>query len=107
MLLFAISFAFMPVLQAGEMNKSIKLEEVILTLPFEELIISDDGILVNYDGDLLAVHSLERKGELWTVRAQGWFKCYNGHMRACPQCGGCGALDCPWYCDGYCCRYCR
>ncbi len=96
-----------PTIQAKVSSDTTKLEEVVLTLPFEELIISPEGILVNYEGDLLAVHALVRHGEQWRVRAGGsrYFRCLNGHWRACPICGGCAVSDCDYYCDGYCCTY--
>ncbi len=91
---------------AGSKSETPKLVEVVLTLPLEDLIVSPDGILVNYQGNLLPVHALVKNGEQWTIRAGGeFFKCLNGHWRACPQCGGCADPECLYYCDGYCCQY--
>lgn len=75
-----------------------KLVEVVLTLPFEGLIIDTDGIAVNYEGNLLAVHSLERSGEQWTVRAGGY--CPNNHRVVC-RCGGCAISSCGYCCSCY------
>ncbi len=79
-----------------------KVAEIVLSLPFEHLVINSNGIFVNYDGQLLAVHSLTHTGDLWLARAHLW-EDHAGHTRACPCCGGCAVPGCPWYCDGYCC----
>lgn len=104
-LMLLIAIIPSPAIQAKNIADMAKLEEVVLTLPFENLIISPEGIMVNYQGNLLAVHALYKNGEQWTVKAGGWYSCRNGHTRACPCCGGCAAFDCEFYCDGYCCKY--
>lgn len=103
-LMLVASFAFSQAIQANITVDNAKLEEVVLTVPFEALIISREGIAVNFQGDLLAVHALCKNGEQWTIRAGGYYECHNGHTRACPQCGGCAVPDCLYYCDGYCCH---
>ena len=76
-----------------------KLVEVVLTLPFEDLIINQDGISIDYEGNLLAVHSLERRGNQWLARAsQG--ECPNGHTIIC-KCGGCAVSSCGYCCSCY------
>jgi len=72
-----------------------KLVEVVLTLSFEDLIIHQDGISVNYEGNLFIVHSLEKSGAQWLVRAGKY--CPNNHRVVC-GCGGCAISSC-----GYCC----
>lgn len=72
-----------------------KFVEVVLVLPFESLIINSNGIDVDYEGNLLAVHSLERSGEQWLIRAGR--NCPNGHCIVC-KCNGCAVSSC-----GYCC----
>lgn len=79
-------------------SHTAKLVEVVLTLPFEGLIINQEGIAVNYEGNLLAVHSLERSGEYWVVRAGGY--CPNGHRIVC-RCGGCAISSCGYSCSCY------
>ncbi len=74
------------------------LVEVILTLPFENLIINQEGIEVNYEGNLLTVQSLERSGALWLVRAGNY--CPNGHRVVC-RCGGCAISSCAYCCSCY------
>ncbi len=72
--------------------------EVTLMLPFEALIIETSGISVNYEGNLLAVHSLEKSGDLWIIRAGG--NCPKGHRVVC-RCGGCANSGCPYCCSCY------
>lgn len=40
-------------------SRTPNLVQVVLTLPFEGLIINQDGITVNYEGNFLAVHSMK------------------------------------------------
>lgn len=75
-----------------------KLVEVVLTLPFEALIINQDGISVDYEGKLLAVHSLEKSGDYWLARAGDY--CPNGHTIVC-RCGGCAVSSCGYCCSCY------
>lgn len=85
--------------QIGINARMPKLVEVVLTLPFEGLIINQEGISVNYEGNLLAVHSLERSGDQWLVRA-GRNECPNGHTIVC-RCRGCAVSSCSYCCSCY------
>ncbi|NGX61620.1 MAG: hypothetical protein K940chlam9_01107 [Chlamydiae bacterium] len=105
-ILFLVFAMGIPLIHAAESSNDISLEEIVLTVSLDQLIISSEGIMVNYEGNLLPVHSVIKKGEEWVVKATGgWYKCPRGHTRACPLCGGCAFLGCPFYCDGYCCSY--
>lgn len=83
---------------AGDQNNP-KLE-MVFTVPTSELIITDEGISVNYKGELLSIYSLERKGKNWLVRTVG-LTCRNGHPSICWYCRGC-AENCSYRCPGNC-----
>ena len=108
MLMFTAQMTAMPQSKSMEHGVNInsdspKLLEVILTVSLEEIMISPEGITVDYEGQMLNVCSLERKGDFWIVRAQKWYQCPNEHTRTCTYCGGCGYIGCLYHCDGTCC----
>jgi hypothetical protein len=73
-----------------------ELVEVVLEIPLKSLTIDSEGIFVDFAGNLLTVHSLEKNGELWRVTAgKNYARCRNGHLVQCP-CGGCISSSC-WY----------
>lgn len=98
-LLFVLMFALTSSLYAQTMQSpSPKLIEMVLTVPTDCLILDANGLSVNYEGNLLAVCSLEKTGTEWSVKVAGY--CPNGHRVVC-RCGGCAISSC-----GYCCSCC-
>jgi hypothetical protein len=77
---------------------SPQLMEVVLTVPLDCLTIDAQGISLIYEGNLLAVHSLEKSGEMWIVKAGQY--CPNGHRVVC-RCGGCAISSCGYCCSCY------
>lgn len=88
--------------QRDFLNHPCKLE-LILSIPTRDLIISEEGIGINFNGKLLNVHSLEREGENWKVRIG--FTCKRGHSSICWYCHGCATPGCPFQCPGGCREY--
>ena len=108
LLVFTAQIAAMPCSKCMEhavdcSSDAPRLLEVVLEVSLEKITVTHEGITVEFNGEVLNVNSMERKGTLWIVRAQKWYQCPNGHTRACTYCGGCGYLDCLYYCDGTCC----
>ncbi|MCH9611438.1 MAG: hypothetical protein K0U13_03055 [Chlamydiae bacterium] len=79
--------------------------EIVVSVSLNEIVFSEGNMFIEHEGSLLPVHSLTKDEEAWLVRASlaDWYKCPEGHMRACPICGGCAYMECWYYCDGYCC----
>ena len=84
---------------------SPQLVEVVLKLPFENLIIHSEGISVNYKGALLPIRSLKNDGDLWTAKAiipkyQAWICKDKSCLHANPSwninCSRCGAKAPNW-----------
>ena len=74
--------------------------EMVFSVTPSELIITEVGISVIFNNELLALSSLERNGEIWIARAG--FTCPRGHQIFCSSCWGCGHSGCPHRCPGGC-----
>lgn len=74
--------------------------ELVFLVTTNELVVTDEGISIHYNGELLNVNSLERIGQNWEVRVGS--TCPKGHPMFCWYCRGCAASDCPYRCPGDC-----
>lgn len=74
--------------------------EIVFSVTPSDLIVTDEGISVNYNGELFDVQSLERVGDNWVVRVGS--TCRRGHPMICWYCRGCAVGGCPYRCPGDC-----